>query len=174
MGQTLYTGPKGLCGDCGKPTVIRLGSMVGHVRDRSWTADPELVRVIYNDLYRSTMRLSGGKNGPEYIAKCLACVREPLFKKKARVAKLIWVAVDGGVGEDPSGMLMGPFCNQCFKVRRRKFESQAGTVDDLPIYYVAISHNVLDLVASTPDIGKTPEPEPSVQGAADNGVGGLF
>jgi len=175
MGKKLYTGPKGHCSDCGEPSIIRLGSMVGIVKERSWAIDPELMRLIYNDLYRSTMRMTGGKNGSStYIAKCLACVNDPVFKTKAKVAKLIWVAVEGGVGEDPSGMLMGPFCNQCFKVRMRKFESQSGDTADLPVYYVAINHKALDLVATTPRSEQVPDPEPSAAGSDPGGVGGLF
>jgi hypothetical protein len=173
----LYTGPKGRCGDCGKPTFIRLGSMVGKVREDNWDIHPELLHVMYADVRKSTMRLSRGK----LIARCLACLEDPRTRENAvgkNISKLIWVAMEGAVGDDPSGMLVGPFCNVCFRSRRRKFESQAGLPVDLPVYYMTISDKSLALVVDTPEPVEIPPSDPSHHGEDDGSgtseVEGMF
>lgn len=174
MGQALYTGPKGLCRDCGKETFIRLGSMVGKVKERAWEIHPELMQLIYSDIRRATVMLSRGK----LEVRCPACIEDPIVQTP-KASKLMWVALDGVVGDAPSGMLIGPFCNQCFKVRRRKFESQDGLAADLPVYYVTVTQNNLEIVRETPrPVEIPPEDEPSRGGEPDDSgaaeVGGLF
>jgi len=158
MPQTLYTGPKGVCDDCGKRLDVRLGSLVGKVNLKQWRAHPELVAAIYQDM-RGVMRT----NAPVVSVRCKTC-------RTLDPKRLLWVGLSGGVGADPQGRLGGPYCGRCFRgAVRHLFESHTGAPAELPVYYVQLSPAVMMRVRGTP--AKITEAEETPVG---DEVDGLF
>ena len=179
-GSNLYPGPLGLCGHCNKKTIIRLGSLAAKSTE-PWTASVELIDAIY-EIIRKVSSDGGGyvktAEGKKYKpGRVVVCQRTEACRKHANKGlvtnRLIWISVDGAVGE-LTNMLLGPFCGICWPAYRRKFESEDGQGrTDFPLYYVITSFENIQLlfVKQEPEKLKKDVPTTNVD---DLGTEGLF
>lgn len=176
QGPNLFTGPPGLCPDCGQATLVRLGSFVQKPSQLPWKAHQDLVSSIYSQLKEQAVPGGGytrtkidGKTKKQYkIGKIVRCTRTKNCKKKDFAAKYIWVAVDGKVGEMPQ-QLAGPFCGVCWPLFKDEFSHGDGMDFDFPVYYVITSFEALQPIFDAED--------PSTEQPTDTGLDeteGLF
>ena len=147
-----HTGPRGVCDDCGSPLDLRLGSLASKVLIKHWSASPELVSAIYQDL-RKAARL----DVPVMSVRCRTC-------RTLDPSRLIWVALGGEVGAAPQEGLHGPYCDRCFGgAVNSLYESSEGVTADLPLYYVRISPTVLERIKGTPRKKHAPPQQEEVE-----------
>ncbi len=155
----LFTGPAGLCPDCGMATLIRLGSFVTKPKITKWKASNDLIEAIYESIKSRAVsgggyiRVEGddGKMKKQYkIGKIVVCTRTKYCKKKDSAAKNIWVGINGVVGELPA-QLAGPFCGVCWPLHKDEFSHSDGMDFNFPIYYVVTSFEALQPIFDAED-----------------------